>query len=212
MTFNCTNLVAGVGVSGSIQNLMSSNAVPATVILAWAEDWIYQRCRFREMMTSATGTLDMTKDYADLPTTYRQPRGLWITGAESAKITLKPLEDIERDRQYDSSGVLVVKKPGMWTPFGSKIQFSCTPDKAYTWKLLYYQTLQRLTPSSNETNCLTDKYSRLLISACLMFGYEWRKKMDEANRWVQVAEAEVVNTMIDSDTAFAGQVADMEVQ
>lgn len=197
-----TTLVAAKTTEGSIKNWLNDSAVPATTVLTEAEAWIYERLRAREMLAAATGTISSAADTIAVPSGYRIGLILWITGVNKAKLSRRTIEEVEGAFEYDSSGARVSDKPSLWYAGASTIQFNCTADQAYPYRLIYWGTPTAL-GAGNTTNFLTSRYPRLLRLACLGIGYEWKKDVGQRDV-AKLQEAAI-------EIELANQNADLEI-
>ena len=79
-------LIASEQAEGSIKNWINKGDIPAAAVLDEAEQYIYERLRVREMLTSTTGTMGVGTASTALPARYRTPLTLHITGTDYAEV------------------------------------------------------------------------------------------------------------------------------
>jgi hypothetical protein len=203
-----TILTGAKSVDGSIKNWINNSRVPAAVVLAEAEAWIYRRLRIREMLYTWIGVMVVSQEYVTLPSDYLQGRTLWITGTEKAEVRRRQLEDVEQARAYDGS-TLVTGKPRMFYADATTAQFEYAADQAYPFRARYYRQLPALS-ASNTTNVLTSKFPTLLRFACMASANSFMKDDEEKTYWEAKAAAEIAEIKIESDLEMQGLDARME--
>lgn len=201
-------LVDTKNVEGSIRNWAVDNTVPAVDILTDAENWVYERLRVREMLVAATGTMSIGSDTISLPTRYRAPNHLMITGTEHADLVLKPADEVRRAWSYDGSGSRVNAKPQAYYIGASNIQMDATALKAYAYDFLHYAALAPLS-SSNTTNVLTGRYSRILRTVCMGFAAEYQRHNEMRDHWLLIAEAVINEARSTDDMDMIGLQAEV---
>ncbi len=185
-----TNLIAGKGVDGSIQNWINNDRVSATTVLTEAEAWIYHRLRVRQMIATQSATMTKDADTVSLPTGFRAPIWFAITGTEHEVLGLETVQEVEARFQYDGDGDQLSAKPQVFYVAASALQMEAPALSAYPYRLVYYQTLTALGPS-NKTNFLTDLAPRLLRCCCLAFASEFMKNDADREYWLNHAAGEI---------------------
>lgn len=207
MTINATALLGTRTVDGSIKQYVNHADVPSSIVLVQAEQWIYERLRIREMLTSATGTLSSAADTISLPSRYRQPYHFMFTASATVakfKPVRKTLDDVIGAFEYDADGNRTTGRPQTWSTDASNIQFDRKADQSYPYRFDYYQALAPLAASTNETNVLTDRLPRLLYATCNAFAQEWLKNEREKSYWLSVAMGEIDRANVTSDMEMDG--------
>lgn len=196
-------------VEGSIKNWVNRSNTPSTTILTEAQALLYQELRTREMVQVATGTLAIAADTISLTTVaprFRAPR-LFMFTANGTAAKYKPkyrmLDEVLDAWEYDSTGARVSGSPEKWALEGDNIQFDKPTDIARPYRFTYYGALAPLSVS-NETNFLTERYPRLLRSACLAMVAEFDKDQTERNHWMAAAMDEISRANVQSDLELEG--------
>ena len=185
-----TNLIAGKGVDGSIQNWINNDRVSATTVLTEAEAWLYRRLRVRQMIATQSAAMTIDADTVSLPTGFRAPIWFTITGTERQELNMETVQEVEDDFEYDGSGNRLSRKPRIFYVAASTLQMDAPALLAYTYRLVFYQTLTALGPS-NKTNFLTDLAPRLLRCCCLAFASEFMKNDADREYWLGNAMIEI---------------------
>ena len=199
--------------AGSIQQWLNHDGVPSATLLEEAEAWIYQRLRIRQMITSVAGTLTTSVGSFATPARYKQPVFFHFTATSTTAKSIpvkKTLEYVLSNFQYDGDGNQTTGRPQVWAADAANIVFEKLSDKDYPYTLYYYQALPPLSTNtaaggvSLTTNALTADYPKLVRATCMMLGYEFLKDEREKLYWMKVAEGEVDQADIDSDTELSG--------
>lgn len=168
-----TQLVSDKRVDGSIKQWANNDLVPATTILAEAQQLIYRGgpgraapLRVSAMLTTATGVMSTSAAEIALPSSqYLKGRLLQITGTNQHKLTQKTPEFVEGCITYDADGNRETGLPDYWFD-ADKIYFNVVPDQAYPYRFLHYQQLAPLSEAA-PTNFLTERASYALRCACM---------------------------------------------
>ena len=185
-----TNLIAGKGVDGSIQNWINNDRVSATTVLTEAEAWIFRRLRVRQMIATQSATMTKDVDTVALPTGFRAPIWFTITGTEHQVLDMEPEQEVEAAFEYDGDGNRLSAKPQIFYVAATTLQMNAPALLAYTYRLVFYQTLTALGPT-NGTNFLTDVAPRLLRCCCLAFASEFMKNDADREYWLAQAAGEI---------------------
>lgn len=208
-------LVNTSATAGSIANWINASTVQASAatIVAEAESFIYRRLRHWQMQTSATGSMTTGNDTIALPTNFLEPKTLYITGINYAKLTMKTEQEVKASYQYDGTGTRVSQKPSIFTFDSTGIRMDSPPDQTYPYELIYY--VQPTALSSASTNWVTTYYPRLMRCACMIGACEFVKESGQGNfdrtYWEQATLAEIDVAAQESDRSqraveFAGIV------
>lgn len=178
-----TTLVAEKTVDGSIRSWVNWGPVPATHVLTLAEDMIGSSLRVQQMRTLTTGTIAEGDTAITLPTDFREAISLRRTGDSAGVITLLDAEHFETRLVLDDDD-----EPFEGTPFEgtidglTSIRLNTTADEAYPYRLWYIASPPRLSEEA-PTNYLTDRYSNILLPACLYWAYSFAKDAASRDHW-----------------------------
>ena len=206
-------LIADRDCDGSIKNWVNHNKVPSTAILIEAQQWIYQRIRVRQMLTTLpAASTAIGDDTIALPADYRQPfMFMFIANASVAKSIpkYKLLDFVLSQFNYQADGTRTQARPRFWTTDESNIQFETQADKVYPYFFKYYGAPADLGPN-DQTNFLTSRYPRLLRVVCVAFAYEHLKNEREKLYYLKIGEGEIFEVNKESDLELSG--VDLQVQ
>lgn len=198
---------------GSIKNWVNHNKVPSTAILTEAQQWIYQRIRVRQMLTTLpAASTAIGDDTIALPSNYRQPFMFMFTANASVAKSIpsyKLLDFVLSQFNYQADGTRTQSRPRFWATDESNIQFETEADKVYPYFFKYYAALADLGPD-NQTNFLTSTYARLLRVVSVAFAYEHLKNEREKLYYLKLAEGEIFEANKESDLELSG--VDLVVQ
>lgn len=211
MAMTYTKLIGARTTDGSLKSFVNWDLLPSEEVVSEAEATIYRRLRVRQMLQSTTGSLAQSADTVTLPSNFKAPYSLMFTGVEKKKLTHKRIEEVEDAWEYDGAGARVERKPEIFAPTGTVIQFDSKADQAYPYFLRYYGSLDPLDAAANQTNFLTNEYPSLLRHACLAIAYEKLKNPTERALQIQLFEKEVFEANQESDFALLGVEMNMEV-
>lgn len=204
-------------VDGSIKNWVNDDRVPATIILTMAQQWIYERLRIREMLTSTSSAAFVAGTPAvSVPARFKAPYMFHILGATisiggPSEVVLRPLAEVRARWSWSADNTRVRARPSIYGIDGSSLQFDMVPDQAYPYDFVYYQSLAPLASSTNETNVLTDRYLSLLYHACCMKAYEHLRRAEERKYHLTMALGEIEAVNQDSDMAMESMELDVRV-
>lgn len=205
-------LIAGRQTVGSVSNWINATSVDAATVVGEGMQWIYQRARIRQMITSTTGTATASATSLTLPTTYRSPKHFQWTGTARGFPDYVPLEEVYASQSWDNNGVIVTGKPRKWSTDALLMVFDTATDVAYPFVFSYYQDLPALTTSgTNTANIFTSRYPRLVRSALMFMGFEFLKDKTNQDYWYKVALAEIDACNRDDDLEKEGEILTMVV-
>ena len=159
-------LVAAKSVAGSIASWVNYAKLDSVTVLAEAQAEIYDRLRVREMRTLDTSivTAAGVAAYA-LPANFLDPVRP-LTDDQGNSYVYKPMGELIRRRNYDSSGAIITGTPGFCSVFDEKLQFDCAFATAgWRLQLMCFKSQPPLS-SGNTTNFLTTRYPHVLRRAC----------------------------------------------
>jgi len=177
-----TTLTGLKTVEGSIKNWANNTTIPASVVLAEAEQLMFTKLRCREQQVLYTGTVASGVSALTLATV--APRFLEAisfrrAGDAAGKIYIRDKQYFEERLATDTDGTLFTGVPTECTIDATQIRFNIETDDTYYLRLWYYERPEPLS-GSNETNFITDNHPRLLRHACLASAYDFLK--DTGNR------------------------------
>jgi hypothetical protein len=196
-------LVADKSTAGSIKYWCNHDSIDAAGALILAEAWIYQRLRASEMRTEATIDLDEDEMNVDLPDDYLAPITFqWRGDSDPIAYVHEALLARFRD---DVTGEAYAGRPTRYAIFTQKFQFELQADEDLTADFIYYAIPEALS-GSNLTNFLTRRFPALLRATCEAYGYEDRKRLDEAKAQFSKASALLEEANATYDRERAGQV------
>lgn len=196
VTYN--TLVADKSTDGSIKAWVDHDSIPAPLIVAEAEQYLWRRLRVRQQVSNTSGTISQGTDTLSLPSDYIATRLLSITDPDPAELEMRWPEEVERRRFYDGNGNLEEGRPLWFYADAASFVFTTQTDKAYNYRLLYFKQPAALS-ASNPTNFLTDRAFRAFLGALLSFAWEWLQDIERANRWIAVADNEILALNAEAD-------------
>jgi hypothetical protein len=182
-------IIGDKNVSGALRNTLNNNRIPVIQVVAEAEQWLYERLRVREMLTSTTGTMTASATAVGLPARYRQAKDFIFTGTRAGRCRLKSPETVRQAWTWNANGVRSSGMPSMYYADASSLIFDRMADQAYTYDFMHYQALAPLT-STNSENVLTGRALRATMLACRAFACEWTKE-GSMDRYLQLAQLEI---------------------
>lgn len=206
MAMTYSALTGTKGASGALRTWINKE-VPADEILTDAEAYIYRRLRVREMLSATTGTATTSTTAVAVPDSYLATVRLQFTTPATFTIDRVTTEEVEDLRIYDGTGALVTGQPSAFTVFGTSAEFDIACSTDYTYRWTYFAQPTALS-TDNETNWLTAKAPRLMRAACLAMANEYFKDDAEKVYWLQVAETEMSQLMVEDDFEKRGLVLD----
>lgn len=202
MAVDYTTLVADKSTAGSIKYWVNHDLVDAAGALILAQAWIYNRLRAAAMRDEVTVELDEGNYYEALPSGFLAPVSFkWRGDADPIRYVHENLLNRFRDEDGDPDA----GRPQRYAIFGDKFQFEVKADDDLTADVICYTTPAALS-GANTTNFLTEKYPALLRAACTAYGYEDRKRFDEAKTQFLMAEAKLNEANAVEDIGRQGQV------
>lgn len=200
------SLTGTKGATGSIRTWINKD-VPADEILTDAQAYIFRRLRVREMLTSTTGTLTASATSLALPPRYLATARLRVTTPATFDLDRVTVEEIDDMRVYDSTGAVQTGQPDRFGVAGTSAEFAVAADQQYTLAWRFWQEPAALSTATT-TNWLTDKAPRLIRAVCLAFANEYMKDDAEKNHWLEVADVEMRQLMIEDDFEKRGIIVD----
>lgn len=207
MVVNYLDLIADRDTEGSIKYWVNHNLIPSAQIVAEAEQWIYQRLRVRQMLTTDTGTYGNSDNgTVALPSDYRAQNLLHFTGVNRLFPTFVPdIGEIHSKFVYDGDGNRTTGSPAFWGTDATDMVFDifASTDITYNYTLLYYRNMPALS-STNLTNFLTDRYPALLRKTCMYKAYEFQEDDRRAVVYEAKAEKEIFETEKEKDLEYMG--------
>ena len=177
-------LVAAKTTANSIKAWLNWDLAPSTDILAEAETYIYDKLRIREMKLIATGTINDGDLTLAMPTYFLAPISFRRIGASAGRITIFDSDQMESRNVIDQDGNFVEAVPTECQIIGDPpvVYFNVESDDDYDYRLVYWGRKAPLS-GSNTTNFLTNRYPKMLRTACLMSGYEFYKQPDQEKKY-----------------------------
>lgn len=100
---------------------------------------------------------------------------------------------------------LIASSPTRWGVWSERIHLDCSMQNPAAMKLLFYRRPQLLS-ATNLTNFLTDRYPKLMRTACLAAVAEFMKDDPEYQKQVTALSALIQNTAIENDFIYRGAV------
>jgi hypothetical protein len=98
---------------------------------------------------------------------------------------------------------LVDATPTKWSINDEKLQFDCAFEEATQFGLLYFRS-PKLLSASNETNWLTNRYPKLLRTACMAAAADYMKDSEEYNKHLGALTALVGSVNAENDLYLRG--------
>ena len=200
MPMSYTTLTGSASTEGSIRRWLNKD-VDAATVLEEAQTWIYRFLRDRHMIEVEEASMTVGQDTADLPDRFIAPLGIWYSGLWQGRLPIRDIPDVEAARAYDSDGALQSNQPWMACVRGTKLQFPCKADQAYTYRFVHYAQPELLASGTNETNFLTERCPRLVRVACLAFANDYWKNYEVRDGYLQEAMAEIERLNAESEDA-----------
>lgn len=195
--------------AGSIANWGNSSKLSpaAPTIIQEAEAWVFRRLRTPRMLSVAVGTMAIGTATFALPTSFLEPKTLWITGTAYAEVELKTQEEVAASYDYDGSGNRVPQQPQIYYFDGSNVNMDSPPDQAYPYAFTFYQQPTPLS-ATNTANFVTQYFPRLMRLACMVAACEFMKDSGQGNidrnYWAQLAENEMATVQVEADESQRG--------
>ena len=201
MSYTYSGLIAGKSTAGSIANWVNRSDLPASDILTETQSWLYQRMRVREMQARATLTFTTAAQTASLPSGFLDPISFtpYTWGDPLPFFNENTLQDYRNE-----SGNLLSAVPSRWSIIGDTAYVDVLPISTFSGVLMYYAQPTALS-LTNETNFLTTRYPKLLRHACMAMAYEHMKDTDRSGGYMQLAEADLQETMRTNEMYRRGQ-------
>lgn len=197
-------LTGTISTAGSIKNWVQHSSVPADQILAEAEAYIYAQIRVQDMITTAALTIASGAYTSSLPADFLDPVSIRL---DEDSTDLDYVQENLLGRIVDEDGAVETGRPARWTLYDDTIHYDVANDEstALNGDIVYYKRPAALA-TANQTNFLTDKYPWLLRRACLMFGYEHRKRMTEFVSEQRLVDEAIMQVNRDADMHRRGQI------
>lgn len=167
-------LTGSQGTDGSIKNWINDTRVPSTFVLAEAQAYIYSRLRVREMIATDQMTFAAGDSEHALPTGFQAP--IWLKFHGDSDPLCYVHEQLLR-RSTDEAGDLFEGLPSRWTIVGGEIWLDVKHEDGGDAEFVYLGTPADLS-GANTTNFLTDRFPTVLLEACLMVAFRWKKDME----------------------------------
>lgn len=212
-------LVSDKRTDGSIKNWANNDLIPATSIVAQAQQLIYRGgvgpravpLRVRQMTQVATGTMSTSARTLSLPARHLQGRHLMITGTNKHKLTQKTPEFVEGCLQYDGDGNEETGLPDYWCDT-DVITMNCKPSEAYPYRYMHLAEFAPLSEAA-PTNFLTDHALNALHAACMarvFSGYPRDEK--ERTYWMTELDAHIAKLNMENQLSQVLADVVMEVR
>lgn len=204
MPYTFTILTGPKTTQGSIRDWINYSPIPSDLILDEAQQSIFRRLRAREMRTSATFTVNsglststIDADFLKMEYLYDVTNGCQIKMVDEA--TIMGLTGFETPSGNPPTG------PASFVAIiGETLQFDTIMDQNTVFRMIFYKQPAVLS-LSNETNFLTRKYPSLLRYACLMHAADYRKDLQEFQKWTTKFDMEIQNANREADEARESQ-------
>ena len=176
-----TTLTGLKTVDGSIKNWVNDSTIPASVVLAEAEQFIFTRLRVREQKVLYTGTVASGVTALTLATVaprYLEAISFRRAGDAAGRIYVRDAQYFEERLATQTDGSLFDGCPTECHIDATEIKFNASTDETYYLRLWYYERPEALS-GSNETNFLTDSHPRLIRHACMAAAYDFKKDLQQ---------------------------------
>lgn len=203
MALSYTTLTGAKTVDESIANWVNNATVPAATVLTEAQAALYTSLRVRDMLARQEDTIAKDATTLALPARYLEAVAFHLTGNDAAVVKQRPKEEVEGDITWDGAA-RVAGTPTKFYTDATDFVFDHRADKAYGYRVLYFQELAPLAATTNETNFLTDRYPRLLRMACLAAANEFLRDDEEKAYWLALLQAEIEKANGQFDTEQRG--------
>lgn len=100
---------------------------------------------------------------------------------------------------------LIDATPSLWAVWDEAVKFDCAFEAARTCKLIYFRRPALLSPT-NPTNFLTQRYPRLLRTACQAMAADFMKDTNEYTKALTALQALVQSTAAEGDLMYRGAI------
>jgi hypothetical protein len=197
--FDYDTLVASKQTPGSIKYWVNHEMVDPDLILTEAQAYIYERVRTWEMRTTASVSIPFNSSTIPLPAHFLEVIKMRFN--ELADDDLEYVHEHLLRRERDATGQLYTAPPRFWAITDRQIQFENRMDRSYTGEIIYYRRPDDLGQGVAATNWLTIRFPTLVRRACLMFGYEQRRRMEDFNAEVALVEMAIDRVNVTEDMA-----------
>lgn len=104
-----------------------------------------------------------------------------------------------------TANMLILSTPAVWGIWDGKIKFDSALDIDRTMALAFYKSPALLSPS-NQSNFLTNRYPRLLRTACQAMSADFMKDSDEYTKSLTALTALVQSTAAEDDLSYRGAI------
>ena len=104
-----------------------------------------------------------------------------------------------------TANMLILSTPAVWGMWDGKIKFDSALDIDRTMALAFYKSPALLSPS-NQSNFLTNRYPRLLRTACQAMSADFMKDSDEYTKSLTALTALVQSTAAEDDLSYRGAI------
>lgn len=199
-------LVAAKTVEGSIKHWVNYGPAPASTIVTMAEDTIFASLRIQQMRALATGTIAIGASTISLPTGFREAISLKRTGDSAGPIDLLDIDHFEQRLALDTSSALFEGIPTAGVIEGNTtLRLNAQADIEYAYRLWHYASPARLS-SANLTNFLTDRYSHMLLAACLYWAFSFMKDTAQRDHWFGIMTTAIDAANAESDLGHQSEV------
>lgn len=155
-----------------------------TDFITLAEARINTDVRIRDMEYRATATASTSSRYLVLPDRFLEMRRLQFDTNPIHKVDFVPHSSMT-DFYQSAAG-----RPLYFTIIGSELEFSCTPDSAYTAEMSYWAKVQALS-ISNTTNAILTNYPNIYLYRALAQAYLYLRNTQEYAVWDNMYNQEV---------------------
>jgi len=103
MSMNYTSLISPKGTSGSIANWVGYTKLDLPTVLDESQSLLFSMLRVREMRTEWTFGVGVNQSEVPLPARFLDPDGPITVLNQGIEITMRPEQDVKRQRFYDNS-------------------------------------------------------------------------------------------------------------
>ena len=104
-----------------------------------------------------------------------------------------------------TANMLIMSTPAVWGMWDEKIKFDAALDIDRTMALAFYKR-PALLSASNQSNFLTNRYPRLLRTACQAMAADFMKDSDEYTKSLTALTALVQSTAAEDDLSYRGAI------
>ena len=162
--------------------------------ISLCESQTERQLRVRQMVSTTTITLD--SELETLPTDFLETRSLVLN---TNPVRLLNFRTIDSMAMYKAA-FPAPSRPSEFTVIGNSFQFLPVPDTKYTATLVYYQSIPRLSPST-QTNWLLRKAPDIYFYGALVNSAPYLKEDARIQTWATYYQGAIDALQIEDDRA-----------